>query len=653
MKQNKSRKLFLFLAAFLLLALILACGKGTTETSKVSQPTSAGSQPSANNQSNASSGGSSGTQSNILLFKDDFQDGQADNWNITKSWDVQQNGDVYTFEASNNGGAWLPQGLNWSNYAFQTQARLDQGSLLLSINMTEAGRYILQVNEDGLFLLKEQPAGKYKTLAKACPWEMGEWHKVVFGSQNGHLQVYVDSALWMDAIDNSPLSMGTISVSSLNNSKAGIDDVLVAQLTKPLVSSAIKAPTGCKISEEPPEIAPEESLAEIPIESAAEQANQAPQSGNAKPDLIVTDAYFEPAQIVQGQSFVANFVIKNQGDADSGAFTLRWGFHDETGLTDCNWDYNNLAPGETVWGGCVRNATSHPGTFSSRLMVDVNKEIKESDENNNIAEPTLIIKSSEGNEEEGNEEEGNNPPAESGLPDLILGDIGYEPDPVVVGQPFTIHYLFINQGEAGSGAFTLRLVFPENAGVSVCSNDYSLEQAFVPVGECTRTINASPGNYKVTAIVDVENEIAESNENNNKTTFILKVVNPDGSGNDEGGNDSGGLPDLVISMYYFEPDNIFVGEPVTGIVTIENWGDAESGPFQFKWTFNNSSGIADCIIRHESLPPGGRDVVMCEGLTATQAGNFSSTLQVDAQNSVNESDKSNNKVKAAVHVKKK
>jgi len=197
------------------------------------------------------------------------------------------------------------------------------------------------------------------------------------------------------------------------------------------------------------------------------------------------------------------------------------------------------------------------------------------------------------------------------------------------------------------------LIFPESAGVPVCSNDYSLEQTIVPVGECTRTISAAPGSYKVTAIVDVENEIAESNENNNKTTFVVKVVKADGGDNGGGSNDSGGLPDLVISMYYFEPDNIFVGEPVTGIVTIENWGDAASGPFQFKWTFNNSSGIADCVIPHDSLPPGGRDVVMCEGLTATQAGNFSSTLQIDAQNSVNESDKSNNKVKATVHVKKK
>jgi len=181
MKHNKTRKPFLFLAALLLFVLILACGKGTTETSKVSQPTSAGSQPSNNNQSDASSSGSSGASSNVLLFKDDFQDGQADNWNITKNWDVQQNGDVYTFEASNSGGAWLSQGLNWSNYAFQTQARLEQGSLLLSVNMTDTGRYLLHVNEDGLFLLKEQPAGKYKTLAKTCPWEMGKWHKVVLG----------------------------------------------------------------------------------------------------------------------------------------------------------------------------------------------------------------------------------------------------------------------------------------------------------------------------------------------------------------------------------------------------------------------------------------------------------------------------------------
>jgi hypothetical protein len=50
-----------------------------------------------------------------VLFQDDFQDGQPDNWQITSSWYVQQAGDIYNFSAAGRGGAWVPAGYNWSD----------------------------------------------------------------------------------------------------------------------------------------------------------------------------------------------------------------------------------------------------------------------------------------------------------------------------------------------------------------------------------------------------------------------------------------------------------------------------------------------------------------------------------------------------------
>ncbi len=145
-----------------------------------------------------------------VLFQDDFQDGQPDNWQVVSAWYVQQSGDIYVFGGAGKGGAWLPAGANWSGYAFESDAVLNSGSLNLSFDFSEAGRYLLQLHEDGLFLVKEKPSDDYQVLAHTGPVPLGEWHRIGIKTKDGRIQVLVDDQLWIDYSDPEPISRGTI-----------------------------------------------------------------------------------------------------------------------------------------------------------------------------------------------------------------------------------------------------------------------------------------------------------------------------------------------------------------------------------------------------------------------------------------------------------
>ncbi|MCJ7434404.1 MAG: hypothetical protein MUO77_13025, partial [Anaerolineales bacterium] len=92
-------------------------------------------------------------------------------------------------------------------------------------------------------------------------------------------------------------------------------------------------------------------------------------------------------------------------------------------------------------------------------------------------------------------------------------------------QTFTVNYGYKNQGDAASGPFTFRVKFHAIAGLADCNVDVDqLNPGQIVWGGCVRQINGDAGNYPVRAIVDVEGEIAESDEGNNEISTQITVA---------------------------------------------------------------------------------------------------------------------------------
>jgi hypothetical protein len=111
------------------------------------------------------------------------------------------------------------------------------------------------------------------------------------------------------------------------------------------------------------------------------------------------------------------------------------------------------------------------------------------------------------------------------LPDLVVVNLGFEPAPVQRGTPVEVNFLVGNQGNAASGPFIIRIIFPEAANVQPCSLNHPGLGAGARAGSsCTRAAPGTPGGYRVTAWVDVSQIVTESNEENNQSSATLQVT---------------------------------------------------------------------------------------------------------------------------------
>lgn len=512
-------RIFLVLGALLLAA--LACGRGTaTPLPETEQPI-----PVADQADTAQAGD--------ILFQDDFQDGQPDGWQITAAWYVQQAGDLYVFESGSSGGAWLPQGSRWNNYAFETAARLDAGSLLLSFNLSQTGRYLTRLDETGLYLFKEYPAKTYTLLAQTGPVSLGEWHQLDTRTYNGHIQVYVDGTLWVDYNDTAPLSMGTIAVTTQDGSQAAVDDVLVTK-TGPLPSVVVQAPPS---QGGQPELNFESddgmSLDEIDVTQQGDQQEEEQEEGEGdeqtnSPELHITSVSIMPNAPAPGTQVIVTANIFNGGDQDAGAFTVRW-YPDSSDVVGCSWEIGGLAAGaSTDTGGCVYPGYGTEGTYEWRAIADADDDVEEgAGEGNNIHNGTISVAAADTGGE---------------LPDLIVHGVTFDPDPATLGEPFTVNYFVKNQGQGDSDLFTFRLKFHEETGIADCNMDVDgLPAGQVASGTCSRTVNTHPGNFALWAKVDVEGEIAESEDGNNEASYTLSVEAAQPQA----------LPDLIITDVLF------------------------------------------------------------------------------------------------------
>jgi hypothetical protein len=144
----------------------------------------------------ATAAASAPTATGIVLFQDDFEDGQPDDWHITASWAVRQEGDNHVFGSSAYGGAWVPQGFGWSDYELQAVVRVTTGGVILNYRVTHEGRYLLHLREDGMYLSREYPIGTYTALTQAAAPSQDAWHQVTMAGYGGHLST-ATRLLWM------------------------------------------------------------------------------------------------------------------------------------------------------------------------------------------------------------------------------------------------------------------------------------------------------------------------------------------------------------------------------------------------------------------------------------------------------------------------
>ena len=108
------------------------------------------------------------------------------------------------------------------------------------------------------------------------------------------------------------------------------------------------------------------------------------------------------------------------------------------------------------------------------------------------------------------------------MPDLVITDITWSPSEPEEGDTMTFTVYIKNQGEASSGSCTVKCYVDGGEIGSDRIGSLSPGQS-TTVSFTWTTPKGSAGSHTVKAIVDVANEVSESNENNNERSETLTV----------------------------------------------------------------------------------------------------------------------------------
>jgi photosystem II stability/assembly factor-like uncharacterized protein len=158
-----------------------------------------------------------------VLYQEDFNDGQAQDWDLPEGWEVAGgtlHGRGHTY-AMYSGDA-------WGDYSLTLRLKLVEGRIHLNFRVSGCTRYFIGFEEQALDLRKTSPCSTHTTLKTLTQKRSrNRWYEVRIAGSGGKIDVYVDGVLKLSYTDSNPLLYGTIGIETLDDSDFYVDDVRV------------------------------------------------------------------------------------------------------------------------------------------------------------------------------------------------------------------------------------------------------------------------------------------------------------------------------------------------------------------------------------------------------------------------------------------
>ncbi|MBU4222890.1 MAG: carboxypeptidase regulatory-like domain-containing protein [Euryarchaeota archaeon] len=312
-------------------------------------------------------------------------------------------------------------------------------------------------------------------------------------------------------------------------------------------------------------------------------------------DLVVSSLSWTPSNFSDGGVVTFTAAINNTGIGNTTrGFYTRF-FIDGVSIGD---QYlSGIASGSSR--NVIQTWTATPGEHIIKAEVDIQKQVIESDEINNSLEFNLN---------------------KIDQADLIVSNLEWTPSTFIDGQSvkFNVTIENIGIGNTTRGFYTRFLI--DNASIG---DKYTSGLASGTSANVALTWTAAPGEHKIKAIVDVNNNVAESNELNNSLEFSLTKVDQ---------------ADLIVSSLTWTPSDFTEGQVVTFNAVIENAGYGNTTRGFYTRFLIDENYIGD---RYFSGLSSGSSTLLSQTWVATP-GNHTIKAVADANNHVSESDETNN-----------
>ena len=278
---------------------------------------------------------------------------------------------------------------------------------------------------------------------------------------------------------------------------------------------------------------------------------------SAGPDLVVGSASVDNAGPAPGAAFTLSAAVRNEGDGESAATTLR--FYRSADATITRRD---TAVGSTAVPGIAASGTSEhsinltapndSGTYYYGACVDevADEEITV----NNCSTAVAVTVADNG---------------DTGEPDLVVQSPSVDDNGPAPGGAFTLSVVVRNQGDGASAGTTLRYYRSSNATITTRDTEVGTDavSGIAAGGSSTQSIDltapTAPGTYHYGACVD---DVAnESDVENNCSEAVAVVV-----------EEEAGAPDLVVRSPAVDESSPGAGATFTFSATVANDGDGRS-----------------------------------------------------------------------------
>jgi len=174
-----------------------------------------------------------------VLFRDDFEDGDAEGWavwlheDVARGWLVEKEGNNHVFAGRGSSRAALTVG-RWGDFRLAAKIKLVEGSVQLGFRYGEFAGYFVWFHPHGLFISRYQPAHPLPVLAQApATLSLGRWYLLEVVGVGANIKVYLDGVLKLEYTDAEPWLVGGIALESMSGAYVLVDDIEVSGLPSP------------------------------------------------------------------------------------------------------------------------------------------------------------------------------------------------------------------------------------------------------------------------------------------------------------------------------------------------------------------------------------------------------------------------------------
>lgn len=159
-----------------------------------------------------------------VLFEEDFDNGQAQEWELESGWLVADNMLI------GQGHSWArPMVEPWQDFILKFRLNLHRGIIHLVYRLNDTGRYFIGFHEGGSYLKKQYWPDTFIDLLDqpVAARGLGRWYDIEISGAGAELRLLVNGELEWQYTDTDPLNEGSFAFETLDDSIAHVDEIRV------------------------------------------------------------------------------------------------------------------------------------------------------------------------------------------------------------------------------------------------------------------------------------------------------------------------------------------------------------------------------------------------------------------------------------------